>query len=90
MASLISQLDNLQNFDTTSLQNDVKTRRKALKLFKSLAVQIESLMDTVLRIVWQEQTFATALRVCQNLKVVEILSKTNEFMSVSDIVKSTY
>jgi O-methyltransferase len=61
------------------------SRRRALLLARALIVRLESPMDYMLRIIWQEPEFAVALKVCSDLNVFNILAKTNQFMSVGEI-----
>jgi hypothetical protein len=56
-------------------------------LARALIVKLESPMDTILRMSWQEPQFVAALKVCHDLKVFDVLAKANKFMSVEDICK---
>lgn len=89
MAEVIAKLDALLQDEKTQLFNNQIQRRHALRLARSLCRQIESPMDHILRLAWQEPVYNAALKVCTDLKLFDILSASNDFMSVDEIAKAT-
>jgi hypothetical protein len=89
MASIVAQLESLLETDVVSLQLDSATQRKALQLAKKLVAKLESPMETVIRMVWSDQAYQVALRICINAKVFEVLAKTNDFVTVKEIAEET-
>ena len=90
MADFVAKIDALLQDDMSQVQHDQVQRRKALRLARLLCTQLESPMDHILRMSWQEPQYKAALKICIDLKVFDIIGKASaDFVSVADIATAT-
>ena len=90
MADFAAKIDALLQDDMSQIQHDQAQRRKALRLARLLCTQLETPMDHILRMSWQEPQYKAALKICIDLKVFDIIGKgAADFVSVADIATAT-
>lgn len=89
MSSFTSQLESLVKADKSSLDSNVAERRRALNLVRKLQVQLDSPVDTILRLAWQETLYIAGLKSCMDLKVFDILGESSDFIPISELSKRT-
>jgi O-methyltransferase domain len=89
MSSFISQLESLVKADKLSLNANVAERRRALDLIRKLQIQLDSPVDSILRLVWQDTLYIAALKSCMDLKVFDILGESSDFVPIAELSKRT-
>ncbi len=89
MAEFVAKIDALLQDNKSQVQHDQVQRRKALRLARTLCMQLESPMDHILRMSWQEPEYKAALKICIDLKIFDIIGKGADFVSVAEIAAAT-
>jgi hypothetical protein len=89
MSSFTSQLESLVKADKSNLTANVSERRRALDLVRKLQVQLDSPIDRILRLAWQETLYIAGLKSCMDLKVFDILGESSDFVPIDELSKRT-
>src|ERR1700753_2804263 len=89
MTDAVQKLEELVHLEKDALESNPALRRRALEYVRTLQRQLETPMETIRRLAWQDPAYNAALKICKDANLFDILGDHSpNLVSVTELART--